>query len=149
MRHARIIFERLLNQLKRRSKSEHSFDRSRWSDLHVVVSRLRNVAIGWQISKTTRHLRESPVRLKKTPRNRVDKSDAARHVRENFFVKDNFPLDPPRRLGLAPVKPAGERGENGGERDQPERQDKHSPEKIVHRFVGNGFGLYHHRHPTG
>ena len=110
---------------------------------------MRNVTIGCQISKTTRHLREGPVCLKKTPRSRIDKSDAARHVRENFFVKDNFPLDSPGRLGLAAVKLAGEPGEDRGERDQPEGQDKHSSEEIMHRFVGNGFGLLHQRHPTG
>ena len=66
-----------------------------------------------------------------------------------FLVENDFALEPARRFGLAAIKLAAEQGEDSRQPHQPDRQQRHAPDEIVHRFVGDGFRLLDHRHPAG
>src|SRR5207245_4658382 len=104
MRNTCFVLERLLDQLKRCPKREDFLDRFRRSNLYIVVGCFGDVAPGGHISKALRHLRKSLVGLKKTSRNRIDKSNPTRHVGENFFAENNFAFDAPGGFGLAPIQ---------------------------------------------
>src|SRR6266404_855574 len=148
MRRTRFVFQRVLDELKRRAKREHPLNRSRVSDLQIVVGCFRNVLTGRQIAETLRHMRKSVIRLEKTARFRIDEGDTAGHVGQDFFVKDDFALDAPFGFHLALIKPAGKPCTHGDENDQPGRQYGHSPEEIVDRFVSEAFRLLYDRHPA-
>ena len=92
MRDSRLIFQRVLGQLKRRSKGKHSLNRSGRRNVHVIAGDFRDVAAGWEVSKTVSHARKSIVGVEKTTRSWIDKSDSAGHVCQDFLVEDDFPL---------------------------------------------------------
>ena len=64
------------------------------------------------MTKALRHLAECFVGLPEFARRWIDKRDPDRHVGENFFVEDNFALDPPGGFGLAAIKNSAEPGEH-------------------------------------
>ena len=149
MRDACFVLERLLDQLKRCSKGEDFLDRFGRGNLNIAVGCFNNVAPGRRISETLRHLGKSLVGLKKTSRNRIDKSNATRHVGENFFIENNFAFDTPCGFDLAPVELACAPRANGCADQQPADKDVHLVQQIMHRFIGDGLGLRHHCHPAG
>src|SRR5713101_5418220 len=112
MCHASLVFKRLLNQLKWCSERKDLLDCFRRSNFHIFVCRLRDVAALRQASKSLCHLGKCLICLKKMTRSWIDKGDADRHVRQNFFIENNFALDTPRRLGLAPIKSTAKPGKN-------------------------------------
>src|ERR1700730_8236526 len=119
MRDSRLIFQRVLNQLKRRSKVKHSVNRSRRRNVHVIAGDLRDLAARGQVSKTFRHEGKGVVGMEKAARSRIDKSDSAGHIRQNFLVEDHFALQLLRRLDLALMEAAAQPPEDGREYDQP------------------------------
>src|SRR5712691_7443749 len=125
MSHSSLIREGLLYELKRRPEGKNPFDRFGGRNFYIVISCFSNVANTAQTAKAPRHLRKRFVRLKKFSRAWIDKCDADRHVRKNFFVEDNFAFNAPRRFGLAPIKSAPEPGKNDGQSHQPYREDSH------------------------
>src|SRR5262245_16144893 len=116
----------MLNELKWRSKSKHPFNRPGWSDLHVVVGSLRNVATRWHVAKTFRHLGEGIIGVEETTRHRIDEGDPTRHIREHFLVEDHLALEALLGLHLPLVIPAAQPCEDRGENDQPSREYGHS-----------------------
>src|SRR4029077_5447987 len=149
MRDSRLIFQRVLNQLKRRSKVKHSVNRSRRRNVHVITGDLADVASRRQVSKTFRHERKGVVGMEKAARSWIDKGDSAGHVRQNFLVENPFALQPLRRLDLALIEPAAQPREDGCECDQPRCQDRHSSQKIMNGFVCEALRLLHYCYPTG
>src|SRR6266403_2371157 len=148
MGHTRLVFQRVLNQLKRWSKREHSLDRSGGSNLHVVVGGFRDVVTGWQISEALRHVRKCVVRLEKTAGPRVDEGNATGHVGQDLFVKDDFAFDALRRFDLALIISAAEPREDCRENNQPSCQDSHSCQEVTNRPLGETFRLLYYRDPT-
>src|SRR4029453_18988577 len=148
MRHTRFVFQRVLDELKRCAKREHLLNGSRRSDLQIVVGRFGNFLTRRQIAETLRHMCKSVIRLEKTPRFRIDESDAAGHVGQDFFIKDDFALDAPLGFHLALIKPAAKPREHCRQSDQPGCQYRHSPKKIMDRFVGESLRLLYDRDPT-
>ena len=149
MRHAHFVFQRLLDQLKRCSKRKYFLDRSARSYLHIIVGSFGDLATGRQISKTGRHMAESLVRLQETPGSRIDKSNAARHVRQDLFVKNDFPRDALRGLCLAAVEFACAQCGQGGADEQPADKNVHLVQQIMHGFVGDRRWLFDYSHPAG
>src|SRR6266542_3009780 len=138
----------VLNQLKWCSKGKDSFDRPRRSNLHVVVGSFRDVATGWRVAKTFRHLGKGIVGVEETARRRIDESDPTGHVRKHFLVEDHFTFQPPLGFQLALVIRAAQPRKDRGENDQPGSQYSHSSQKVMNRFVSQGPRLLHHGHPT-
>src|SRR5260370_5262908 len=136
------------DQLKWGAKRKHFFDRFRRSNLDIVVTGFGNVATGRHFTKALRHLHERLVRLEETTGGRIDKSDTAGHVCQDFFVEHHFALDAPGGFGFALIKLAAEPCENPGKYDQPGRKDSHPSEKVMNGFVRYRFWLLHHRHPA-
>ena len=149
MGHTRIVFERLLNRLERRSKVKHFLQRFARRDLYLVVGFLSDITARGQVPKTARHLCESIVHLDKMTRHRIDQCDAARNVGEDFLTEHDFPLNAPRRFHLAPVEFAPQPGKHRRQRDQPRGEESHSLKQIVHRFIGDGLRLFHNGEPAG
>src|SRR4029453_6048402 len=149
MCHTRFVFQRLLDELKWGSKGKYSLNRIGWSNLHVIESGFRNIVTGRQIPEALRHVRKSVVCLKKTARLRIDKGYAARHVRQNLFVKDDFAFDTLPNLHLPLIKSGAKPREDRCENNQPRRQDGHSSEQIVNRFIGQASRLLDYGDPTG
>ncbi len=123
--HAGAIDQRLLDKLKGRAEGEHFLDRFRRCDVHLLIGRFAHFLFRRQAAKASRHLPKSFVRLKESPRLGIDQGDAARHVRQDLIVENDFALDPRGRFALTPVKFAGQPGDNGGADDQPARQKGH------------------------
>src|ERR671923_2295281 len=94
MRHTGLILQRVLNQLKWRSESKHSLNRSWRRNLHIVVRSFRDVATGRHVAKTFRHVRKGIVGVEKATGSWIDESDAAGHVRQHFLVEDHLALQP-------------------------------------------------------
>ena len=149
MRDSSFIFQWVLTQLKRRSKSKHSLNGSWGGNVHFIAGDFRNVAAGREVSKTFRHARKGIVGVKKAARSGFDKGDSAGHVRQHFLVEDDFALQPLRPFHLALIEPVTQPCEDCRERDQPRSQDRHSSQKIMNRFVCEALRLLHYRHPTG
>ena len=143
MRYSRLVFQRVLSQLKWSSKRKHSFDRSRRRNLHVIGGNFRDVAAVRQVSKTFRHARKGVIGVEKAARSGIDKGDSAGHVRQYFLVENDFALQLLRGLHLALIEPGAEPREHCRENDQPCRQDRHSSQKIVNWFVCQSFRLLH------
>ena len=110
----------MFHELIGRAKRQYPLDRFTRRDFHLVVDRLINVAALRQFTEPFRHIDERLVRLKKMARFRVDQSDTARHVRQDFFVEDDFALDSSRGFGLAPRNSSCEPGGERGHHDEPE-----------------------------
>jgi len=98
--------------------------------------------------ETFRHLRERLIRLEEMAGFRIDQRDPARHVCQDFFVENNFALNPPRGFGLPPRHSSGEPGCDRSHDDQPQRRDRDLVQQIPDRFVGDGFRLLDVRDPT-
>src|SRR5436190_23017846 len=147
MRDARLVVQRLLNELKWRSKAKYPFNSSRRGNLYVIADNFGNIASGRQVSKAFRHPSERVIRMKKFARYWIDQSDPARHVRQHFLVEDHFTFESLLRFQLPLIKPAAQPREYGRQANQPGRQNRHSPEKVVNRFVSHGDRLLHKRHP--
>ena len=112
---------------------------------HVAT---RTAAAG-QLAEASGHLHESVIRLKKPPRRRIDKGDATGHVRENIFVKNNFPLDATTSFGMALEEIACAPRDHSGRDKQPADKIIHLDQQIVHWLIRDGFWLLHHCHPAG
>ena len=149
MRHTRFVFQRLFYELKWGPEGKHSLNGLFWSNLHVIERGFRDILTGRNIPETLCHARKSLVCLKKTARPWIDKGDAARHVRQDLFVKHDFTFDASRGFYLPLIKSRAKPRENRCENNQPSRQDGHSPEKIMNRFVGQTFRLLDYRDPAG
>ena len=148
MCHTRFVFQRVLDELEWCSKGKHSLDRLAWSNLHVIAGGFRDIVIGRQIPETLRHMRKSVVCLKKTARLRIDKGNAAGHVCQDLFVKDDFAFDPSRSLCLATVEFACAPCGQGCTDQQPADKNLHLVQQIVHGFVGERCRLFDHSHPA-
>ena len=55
MRHSCLIFQRVLDQLKRRSKVKHSLNCPWRRNFYIIAGDFGNVATGRQLSETFRH----------------------------------------------------------------------------------------------
>src|SRR5438874_900540 len=138
-----------LDKMNWSTKRKHLLYHYRRNNLDIDVSGFADVATGRHFTKALRHLHECLVRLEETPGDRIDKSDAAGHVGQDFFVEHHFALDAPGCFSFALIKLAAEPCENPGKYDQPGREDSHPSEKVMNGFVRYRFWLLHHRHPAG
>src|SRR5262245_14614825 len=86
--------------------------------------------------------------MEETARSRIDESDATGHVRQHFFVEDNFALQPLLGFQLPLVIGAAQPREDCSENDQPGRQYSHSPQKVMNRLVSQCSRLLHYSHPA-
>src|SRR2546430_11920890 len=126
MGHTRLVFQRVLDELERCSKREHSLDRSGGSNLHVVVGGFGDVVTGWQISEALRHVRKCVVRLEKTAGPRIEQGNATGQVGQDLFVKNEFAFDALRRFDLALLKTAAQACEDCRENKQTRWPDRYS-----------------------
>src|SRR5262249_40591945 len=118
-------------------------------NLHLVVGSFRDVATGWHVTKTFRHLCKSIVGMEETARSRIDEGDTTGHVRQHFLVEDHFALQTLLSFQLPLVIPAAQPCEDRGENDQPGCQYSHSSQKIMNRSVSQHPRLLHYGDPTG
>jgi hypothetical protein len=93
MRYARVIFQRVLDQLKRRSKVKDPFNCSWGGNFYIIAGDFGNVATRQQLSETFSHPGKCIVGMQKPAGNWIDQSDPARHVRQHFFVEDDLTLE--------------------------------------------------------
>ncbi len=77
-----------------------------------------------RFAETLGHVREGLVCLEKMVRLGVDQGDAARHVRQDFLVENDFALDPAGCFRLAAGHFSGEPGGDGRHDNQPEGGDR-------------------------
>src|SRR5689334_3398004 len=98
----------MLDQLKWRAERDHALNRAGRRNVNVVKRSLSDIAFEIESAKASRHLGKRLVNLDKSMRLRIDKRDAGRHVRQDFFVEDRFALEFARRLQMAPIKPSAD-----------------------------------------
>ena len=148
-RHPIAIDKGMLDELIGRAERQHALDRFARCDLHLIVDRFINIAAFRQLAETFRHVSERLVCLEEMARLRIDQRDAARHVRENLFVENNFALDPPRGFGLAARHSSRDQRRHEGNHDQPQRRDADFVEQVADRFISDRSRLLDDRHPAG
>ena len=85
---------------------------------------------------------------RKLPRLGIDERDAARHIGENLFIEDYFALDSARGFALATGELAREPCADGGQDDEPDREEGDFAEKVRDRFVGRSLQVAPLRLPT-
>ena len=149
MGHPAFILEWLLHQLKWRAERENALNRVGRRDFHIIISCVSDFATMWQTAESFRHLPEGFVGLREFFRDRIDKGDADRHVRENFLVENHFALNAAGGFGLAAIKNSAEPREDSGQHHQPSGEHRHAADEVMHRFVSDIFGLFHHDGPSG
>ena len=118
-------------------------------DFDIVVGCVGDLVTARQTAESLRHLAKCFVGLREFFRDWIDEGDADRHVGEDFFIENHFPLDAARGFGLATIKNSTKPCEDGSQRHQPAGEHGHATDQIVHWSVSDIFWLFHDYCPSG